>query len=92
MGGCLLSGTDVPHNDLRLYQTLLRYRSIDEEIADAAIGRHTGYLKPEIIPLSLASDAVSDADKAAIASALLTNTTPEEDDDAVLRVDEHTLL
>ena len=86
---------DAPQNDLYLYQTLLRYRTIDRRVADAALGkmrRHMNYLRPEVISLSLASDAVSDSDKAAIASSLLANTTSDEDDDPVLSVDKDTRL
>ena len=86
---------DAPQNDLRLYQTLLQYRVIDRKVADAALGkmrRHMNYLRPEIISLSLASNTVSDSDKAAIASSLLANTTSDEDDDPVLSVDEDTRL
>ena len=52
-----------------------------------------GFIKPEIIPLSLAYHNVSNADKVAVASTTaLTNTTLEEDDDVVLSVDEHARL
>lgn len=67
---------EAPKNDLALYQSLLRYRNIDKPVAKAALskmGRHMGYLKPQLATLSLASSVVKDEEKAAIASAMLAN-------------------
>ena len=47
---------DAPSNDLCLFQDLVRYRSVDSETADAALGvmrRHMWYLKPSTVVFSL---------------------------------------
>ena len=43
---------DAPANDLCLFQDLVRYRSVDSETTDAALGvmrRHVWYLRPSIV-------------------------------------------
>ena len=84
---------DAPGNDLQLYQDLVRYRAIDKDVAQAALNvmrRHTAYLRPETVVFSLASDAVSEEDKASKAAALLAKEVSE--DDAPLVIDSCTSL
>ena len=40
---------ETAYNDLRLYQSLLHFRQVDEVVVEAALNkmhRHTSYLKP----------------------------------------------
>lgn len=56
------NSADAPANDLQLLKELDRYRTIDNEIAQAALvalKRHLWYLGDELIALSLFSDKVS---------------------------------
>ena len=96
---CAPVAADAPSNDLRLFQDLVRYRSVDSETADAALGvmrRHMWYLRPLIVVFSLCSESVSSDEKAAMCSTLLE--TPRlsgrwiEEDVAVMCIDESTRL
>ena len=54
--------SEAPANDLRLYRTLLGYRRLDFEVAEAAIQvpkRHLWYLRPEVLVFSLFGEQVS---------------------------------
>ena len=73
---CAPLAAKVPSNDLGLNKKLLRYRRVDEEVAQAALStmrRHMAYLKPETVVLSLASKSVNAKEKTAMAQRLLTS-------------------
>lgn len=57
---------DAPQNDQRLHYDLIKYRSVDPQIADAAfrvVRRHTWYLRPETVTFALFSDRVDSTTK-----------------------------
>ena len=85
--------------DLRLHQTLQRFREVDEVVAEAALNkmrRHTSYLRPETVVFCLASEAVNADHRADIASTLLTRSddpeTEEDADPAASIIDQQTRL
>ena len=50
---------DTPLHGLNLYLDVQRFREVDQQVADVALAmlrRHTAYLRPETVVLSLASD------------------------------------
>ena len=66
--------SEAPANDLRLHRTLVGYRRVDFEVAEAAIEvlkRHLGYLRPEIMVFSLFGEQVSLDEKAEMSRRLL---------------------
>ena len=69
------SGRDAAFNDLQLYKALLKYREVDQELADSALdtfNRHLWYLAPQTVLFALFSNRVSDDMKSRMASRLLT--------------------
>ena len=63
------------YNDLRLCQNILRFREVDEVVAEAALNkmyRITSHLRPETLLICLASEVVNADHRADIASTLLT--------------------
>ncbi|KAF0299962.1 putative nuclease HARBI1 [Amphibalanus amphitrite] len=69
---------------LQLYRDLQRFQAVDQPVADAALAvlrRHTAYLKPQTVVLSLASGTATADQRQALAAALLSqpNTTEPED-------------
>ena len=68
-------GRDAPGNDLNLYQSLIQYREVDEELADSALetlSRHTWYLTEYVVLFSLFSDNTTEEEKVKIVERLLT--------------------
>ena len=68
-------GCDAPVNDLRLFEQLFRFRTVDSQLADEALvllRRHCWYLTPEVVVFSLFSGKVSNDEKSRLASRLLT--------------------
>ena len=64
---------DAPANDLQLYRTLVKYKSVDHDVGDAAIKvlrRHLWYLKSPVVVFSLFSDQVSEEQKESISKKL----------------------
>ena len=79
---------NAPGNDLRLYQDLLRYQTVDKEVADAALAvmrRHMAYMRPETVVLSLTSEAVSAEEKAEMALKLLSKPVCDDAEDTILQ-------
>ena len=69
------SGRDAAFNDLQLYKALLKYREVDQELADSTLdtfNRHLWYLAPQTVLFALFSNRVSDDMKSRMASRLLT--------------------
>jgi len=67
-------------NDLRFWKQLMRFRAVDQELADAAmavIRRHRWYLSQEVAIFSLFSTKISADEKAQLASRLLSCPVPE---------------
>ena len=67
------SAVDALHNDLQFAKAIMQHHLVDPDIskrAFKAFNRHKWYLTPEMIPLSLFSDDVNNAQKRAIADAL----------------------
>jgi hypothetical protein len=65
---------DASVNDLCLVKQLLQYKSVNKDIAIAAINKmqlHLWYLSPEYIPLSLFSDTISLVEKRKLQKALV---------------------
>lgn len=86
---------DAPRNDLVLYQRLLRYKSVDKEIAAAAlqvIRRHIWYLRPQTVVFALFSPSVDEAVKDKMAQKLSAVAVPESYPNANVSVDEDTRL
>lgn len=57
------SAIGAPNHDLTLFQSLINYKQIDAEIADAAIRKlqgHLWYLSEDLVALSFFDDAVPD--------------------------------
>ena len=55
------SGRDAAVNDLQLYKSLLRYQSVDQELAKSALAtlnRHLWYLAPHTVMFALFSKKV----------------------------------
>ena len=68
-------GRDAPGNDLILYQSLIQYREVDEELADCALdtlSRHLWYLTEYVVLFALFSDNTTEEEKAKIVERLLT--------------------
>ena len=64
----------APANDIRLINTLLKFKSVDDVVASAALRAvklHLWYLTPELLPLCLFSSAVDDHLKAKIVKEML---------------------
>ena len=85
--------------DLRLYQNLLRFRQVDEVVAEAArnkMRRHTSYLRPETEVFCLAPEAVNADHLAEVVSILLTHPenleSEESADSAAGVIDQQTRL
>ena len=79
-----------PVNDLQLHHELLRYRTVDCEVADAALAvmnRHLWYLRPQTVVLSLCSEKLSAAEKEEMAIKLsgLEETDDYSNDDMVIQ-------
>ncbi|KAF0310008.1 hypothetical protein FJT64_018910 [Amphibalanus amphitrite] len=86
---------DAPVRDLQLYRDLQRFRDVDQPVADAALAvlrRHTAYLQPQTVVLSLASDAVGEGERQALAEALLSQPESADPEDAALCLERHTQL
>ena len=67
-------GRDAPSNDLTLYQNLLQYREVDQEIADIALdtmSRHLWYLAEHVVLFALFSDNVKEDEKKKMVAKLL---------------------
>lgn len=67
---------DAAWNDLVLFQNLIRYKAVHEEIANSAIKalkRHRWYLTAEMIPLALFNEKVPTDERRALADAILEN-------------------
>ncbi|KAF0312113.1 hypothetical protein FJT64_017092 [Amphibalanus amphitrite] len=78
-----------------LYRDLQRFRDVDQPVADAALAvlrRHTAYLQPQTVVLSLASDAVGEGERQALAEALLSQPESADPEDAALCLERHTQL
>ena len=68
------TGSDAAHNDLKLYKDLLKYKKIDQVIADEALktlSRHLWYLSDLTVPLALFSEKVDQDTKARMAAKLI---------------------
>ena len=68
------SAADAPANDVRLINTLLTFKTVDDVVATAALRAvklHLWYLTPELLPLCLFSSAVDDHLKAKIVEEML---------------------
>ena len=82
-------------NDLVLYQRFLQYKSVDKEIATAAlqvIRPHLWYLHPQTVVFTLFSPSVDTAGKDEMAQKLSTVAAHESYTIAYVSVDEDTLL
>ena len=67
-------GVDAPVNDLLFFKNLLKLKSIDLQIAMAALSaliRHMWYLTEEFVPICLFSSKVCDQEKAQIAKQIV---------------------
>ena len=76
---------DAPLCDLQLYRDLQRFQDVDRPVADAVLAvlrRHTAYLRPETVVLSLASGAADADQRRALATALLSQPETAEPEDA----------
>lgn len=83
---------DAPSNDLALHQNLLRYKTIDKEVATTALAvlnRHVWYLRPQTVVLALTSTKVSPDVKEAMATKLVALDPPDDyaDDNIVVTED-----
>ena len=68
------SAPNAPGNDLKLYQNMLRYESLNPSVSQSAIqafNRHLWYLTAEMVPLALFSTEVPIAERRAVAVSLL---------------------
>ena len=86
---------DAAVNDLQLYQRLLKYRAVDEEVANASLAvirRHLWYLRPQTVVFALFSDKVEDAVKQEMAEKLSSLSVPEEFENENVSIDEKTRL
>ena len=86
---------DAPIRDLELYRDLQRFRDVDRPVADAALAvlrRHTAYLRPQTVVLSLASDEPEPGQREALAAALLSQPETAEPEDTELCLERDTQL
>ena len=77
---------EAAYNDLRLYESLLRFRKVDEVVAEATQNKmrcHTSCRKPETMVFCLASEAVNADHWAEVASTLLTRPDDLETEESV---------
>ena len=75
------AGADAPFNDLKLIKSLMKFKSVDEEISENALmvmKRHLGYLSEELVIFSLFSHKVSEDEKSRMAARLLTFEVPKQ--------------
>ena len=73
-------GVEAPMNDLDFYHKLLKYRLIDEGVADAALSvlnRHLFYLTQELTVFTLFSNKVHEDEKSELAAKLISSKKPE---------------
>jgi len=67
--------SDAPVNDLRLFQKVQQYASLNKAVSEAAIKKfrgHLWYLEPKFIPLALFSEKLSTEDEQMIVSRMKT--------------------
>ena len=86
---------DAPALDLALHQKLLSYKTVDSDVAGAALqvaARHVWYLRPQLVPLALCSRRVANEEKETMARALLGFERPEDYADENVVVVESTTL
>ena len=87
--------SDTPLADLQLYRDLQRFQAVDQPVADAALAvlrRHTAYLKPQTVVLSLASGTATADQRQALAAALLSQPETTEPEDVQLCLTSNTQL
>jgi len=75
-------GADAPINDLQFIHDMIDFRAVDQEVADAVLGKlnnHRWYLKQEVVPFALFSRncKMTDSLKQEMASQLLATPMPE---------------
>ncbi|KAF0308284.1 hypothetical protein FJT64_020479 [Amphibalanus amphitrite] len=74
---------------------LNRFRDVDRPVADAALAvlrRHTAYLRPQTVVLSLASDVADPGQREALAAAVLSQPETAEPEDTELCLERDTQL
>ena len=80
---------------LQLYRELQTFQNVDRPVADAALAvllRHTAFLRPETVVLSLALGAVNADQWQALATAPFSKLEVVESEDAELCLESHTRL
>jgi hypothetical protein len=69
------SAAEAPINDLRFCNQLVKYKEINRSISEAGLEKfqnHLWYLGPEMVPLALFSDQLSNSEKIKLQKAMLT--------------------
>ena len=68
------SAVDAPWHDLQFIHTLLKYKAVNQSVANSALKafkQHLWYLTTEMVPLALFSDLVPPAERRSLADMLL---------------------